>query len=369
MNLESFKSQFYFSNEHCNFNNAGQAQIPEVYKKTLQQWLERMHREGALMSVPGWLEVEKAREKLALFLGADAEETSIQLTTASAISQAAFGIPLKEGDEILTWDQEYPSNFYPWRVAAERSKAKVVQVASDKFNTPVESILNKINDKTKVIAVSWVQYQTGSVTDLKKLSEAVKGKNIWLVADVIQGVGVRPFNFRESGFDIICGGSHKWLCSAYGAAFLLVKKERISELAPIEVGAMTYGNPDTVKSFSIDPKINSHRFEPGSKAMLEVIAMGEVAALFKSVGIENIFAEACRLADLLRAGLKKRGYTLNCTSGPIVNFTSDKLENVVKKLTEARVAFVKRGPGIRISTHAYNRDEEVSYFFKVLDAE
>ena len=368
MSLDLFKSQFYFNNEHCNFNNAGQAQIPEIYKKTLNHWLERMHKEGALMSQEGWLEVEKAREKLAAFLGADIDETSIQLTTASSISQAAFGIPLNEGDEILTWDQEYPSNFYPWRVAAEKNKAKLIQVASENFNTPAENIINKITAKTKVIAVSWVQYQTGSVTDLKKISEAVKGKDIWLVADVIQGVGVRPFNFHDSSFDIIGGGSHKWLCSSYGAAFLLVKKERIPQLAPIEVGAMTYGNPDTVKSFSINPKNNSHRFEPGSKAMLEVIAMGEVAQLLGSVGIENIFKEACRLADLLRAGLRQRGYTLNCTSGPIVNFTTNDLQIVESKLTKARIAFVKRGPGIRVSTHAYNRDEHVNYFFKVLDS-
>lgn len=367
MNLAEFKAQFHYSPEHCNFNNAGQAQIPTVYKNTLQLWLERMHREGGLMSMAGWIEVEKAREKLAQFLGADADETSLQLTTASAISQAAFGIPLQAGDEILTWDQEYPSNFYPWRVAAENNQAKVIQVASDKLNTPVENILNKITDKTKVIAVSWVQYQTGAVTDLKKLSEAVKGKNIWLVADVIQGVGVRPFNFHDSGFDIICGGSHKWLCASFGAAFMLVKKERIPELAPIEVGAMTYGNPDTEKSFTIKPKNTAHRFEPGSKAMLEVIAMGEVASFFHSVGIENIFAEASRLADLLRKGLKQRGYSLNCTNGPIVNFSSADLPAIEKKLTVACIAYVKRGPGIRISTHAYNREEEINYFFKVLD--
>jgi cysteine desulfurase / selenocysteine lyase len=368
MNLAEFKSQFFYSPDHCNFNNAGHAQIPLVYKNTLKDWLERMHREGALMSMAGWIEVEKARAQLAQFLGADAEETSLQLTTASALSQAAFGIPLQAGDEILTWDQEYPSNFYPWRVAAERSHAKVIQVASDNFNTPVENILNKMTEKTKVIAVSWVQYQTGAVTDLKKLSEAVKGKNIWLVADVIQGVGVRPFNFHDCGFDIICGGSHKWLCASFGAGFMLVKKERILQLTPIEVGAMTYGNPDTLKSFTLEPKTTAHRFEPGSKAMLEVIAMGEVASLLQSVGIENIFAEACRLANLLRVGLKQHGYSLNCVSGPIINFTGVDIPLIEKKLTEARIAYVKRGPGIRISTHAYNRDEEINYFFKVLDS-
>jgi selenocysteine lyase/cysteine desulfurase len=88
--------------------------------------------------------------------------------------------------------------------------------------------------------------------------------------------------------------------------------------------------------------------------------------LLQSVGLQNIYNEASRLADLLREGLVQQGYILQCEGGPIVNFTGSDLLDVEKKLTAAKIGFAKRAGGIRLSTHAYNRDEEVEYFFRVL---
>lgn len=362
MKISEFKSHFFYSKERSNFNNAGQSLIPDVNQKVAMQWLERFYKEGASCAMEGWAQTEIVREKLAKFLGAEVGELAYFQTTASALSQAAFGIPLKQDDEILTWDQEYPSNFYPWRIAAHDAGAKLVQMKSTNWQTPLETILAGITPKTKVIAISWVQYSTGAVSDLAAIAKAVKGKSIWLVADAIQGAGVRPFNFKDSGFDIVCGGSHKWLCSSYGGGYMLIKKEKLLDLTPIEFGAMTYGDPDTVKSFTSEPKKTPHRFEPGSKAMIEVNAMGATLDLFTEIGIETLYYEATRLADRLREGIKSNGGDLFCTTGPIVNFkmqSPEKQKEVEAKLNAAKVAYAKRGPGIRLSPHAYNKDEEI----------
>ncbi len=344
--------------------------IPDLNRDLITKWVNRIYNEAAFCALEGWGQTEVTRKKLAQFIGADAEEISFIPTTASSISQAAFGIPLKTGDEILTWDQEYPSNFYPWRVAAERCGAKLIQVESgNNLETPAQRILDKVTTKTKVIAVSWVQYQAGSVTDLKAISNALKGKDIWLVADVIQGVGVRPFNFHDTGFDIICCGSHKFMCSSFGAGFMATKKSRMPEMDPIEVGAMTFGNPDTVKSFTIKPKTDGSRYEPGSKPMLEVIAMGGTLDLFLQTGIESIYKEASRLAKKLADGLTNKGYNVIAPEGPIINVATKSpqiLDQVAQKLMQANVSFAKRGPGIRLSTHAYIKDEEIDRVLNIL---
>ncbi len=370
MTISEFKSHFYYSPDHANFNNAGQAAIPDVNVKTAQHWLERFYKEGASCAMTGWGETEVVRKKIALFLGAETEEVAYFQTTASAISQAAFGIPLGKGDEILTWDQEYPSNFYAWNVAAVARGAKIISVASEDWETPAEKIIAAITEKTKVIAISWVQYQTGSVTDLKKIADSVLGRDIWLVADIIQGAGVRPFSFRDSGFDVVCGGSHKWLCSSYGAGYMIIKKSRMGQMQPIEFGAMTYGDPDTIKNLNNKPKETSHKFEPGSKAMIEVIAMGSTLDLFQETGIENIFAEASRLGELLRLGLKNVGYLVLNQSGPFVSVYSkdpEQMKKAEQKLKNAHIAYgPHRGPGIRLSVHACNRDAEIEYLLKTL---
>lgn len=370
MNITQFKSHFFHSNQRCNLNNAGQALIPDVNKQTALLWLERFYQEGAWCAPEGWAQTEIVRGKLAQFLGAYKEEIAFFQTTASALSQAAFSIPLQKEDEILTWDQEYPSNFYPWRLAAESKGAKVIQVESEKWETPVEKLLQRVTSKTKVVAISWVQYQTGAVTDLAFLADSLKEKNIWLVADVIQGVGVRPFDFHHSGFDIVCGGSHKWLCSSYGSSYMAIKKSRLEQLKPLEVGAMTFGDPDTKKSFDNQPKPTAHRFEPGSKSMIEVIAMGATLDLLLSIGIDNIYLEARRLTNRLKEGLQHTGYSVIGGDGSILNMIvpdANELKRIDQKLLTAKIAHAKRGPGIRFSPHAYNTDEEIDYLIQNLN--
>lgn len=369
MTIDQFKKHFSSDLGLIHLNNSGQSLIPDVNRDLAKKWIDRLYSEAAFCSMEGWAQTEVTRKKLAQFLGADSSEVSFFTTTASALSQAALGLPLQANDEILTWDQEYPSNFYPWRMAAEKSGAKLIQIESENFETPAQKILDRVNSKTKVIAISWVQYQTGSVTDLKLLSDKLKGSGIWLVADIIQGAGVRPFHFHDSGFDIVCGGGHKFMCSGYGAGFMIMKKDRMQQLPPIEFGAMTYGYPDTKKSFSIQPKADGSRYEPGSKALVEVIAMAASLDLFTEVGIEPIFKEASRLAGKLRKGLTGFGFKVFSTEGPILNFTtpnSDELDQVIQKLNQAKISFVHRGPGIRLSAHGFNRDQEIETVLKTL---
>lgn len=367
MNLQEFKSQFYSGSEYIHLNNSGQSLVPAGFRDSAKHWLDRFYTEGGHCSMEGWTQTEVTRKKLAEFLGADPSETAFFQTTASGLSQAAFGIPLGKGDEILTWDQEYPSNFYPWRMAAERSGAQVVIVPSQVSSTPAQALLDRVTKKTKVIAISWVQYQAGAETNLKFISDQLKGTGIWLVADTIQGVGVRPFNFHDSGFDIICGGGHKFLCSAYGTSYMVIKKDRQSALNPLEYGAMTFGTPDTEKSFSNQPRQNSARYEPGSKSMIEIIAMQATLDLFMSFGVKNIYAEATRLADKLTVGLKDLKMNLHSNGGNIVNFSASKPEQfatIEQALTQAKISFAKRGPGIRISPHGFNSDRDIE---KVLE--
>ncbi|MGE0631204.1 MAG: aminotransferase class V-fold PLP-dependent enzyme [Pseudobdellovibrionaceae bacterium] len=361
MKIEEFKNYFYSGPEFINLNNAGMANIPDVNRKTAIEWLDRFYREGARCNVEGWRKTDEVRTKLAKFLGADEEEVGCFQTTAAALSQAAFGIKLNSGDEILTWDQEYPSNYYPWLKAAERSSAKLIQIESENWQTPVQKILNRVTAKTKVIAISWVQYQTGAVSDLKIISDAVKEKEVWLVADVIQGVGVRPFNFRESGFDIVCGGSHKWLCSQFGAGYMVIKKNKMHELQPMQYGAMSFGTPDTPKNPQNPLRSTAFRFEPGSKAMVEWIALGASLDLFSQIGVPTLFKEVSRLSLLLAEGLRNQTH-LVWHEAPFVTFApanKNNLELCVQKLEAAKISFARRGPGIRLSVHAYNRDEEI----------
>src|SRR5690606_12642038 len=127
--------------------------------------------------------------------------------------------------------------------------------------------------------VSWVQFRNGAITDLQALTSLARAKGILTCADIIQGAGLLPFDFAASGLDAACGGSHKWMASAHGAGFMILREELQERFLPLMVGAMTYGDPDR----PVDPNAKPHRgplrFEPGGKAFVEIIALGAAARL------------------------------------------------------------------------------------------
>jgi selenocysteine lyase/cysteine desulfurase len=278
---------------------------------------------------------------------------------------------LRPGDEILLWDQEYPSHLYPWKTAADRSGAVLKLVRSGPiFSTPVEQLLESITPQTKVISISWVQFQSGAVTELAPLVEQVRKKgDIWIVLDVIQGVGQFPFDFEKSGVDAICGGSHKWLTSPVGVGYLAIRPERVQALRPIQIGAYTYGTCEDPADLACIPKTDALKFEAGSKQVLEILALGASVKLMHQTGMDVISSEAYRLAEILRNGLTERGYEILNSNGPksrgaIVTFKArDKTELILK---DHKVSYAIRGGGIRLSPHAWNRDEHIERVLKWL---
>lgn len=369
MDIAQFKDQYFSSPSLIALNNAGVSQISNRTLETLKSGHEKVHRLGAGAYPELISEMEQTRSRLAAFLGATPEETVFFGSTAAAISQIALSFPLQKGDEILTWDQEYPSNFYPWKVAAEKAGAKLVIAKSEgTLETSAERLLSFVGEKTKIIAFSWVQYRTGSVTDLNTVTSFAKARGIFTCADIIQGAGAVPFDFQRSGLDAACGGSHKFFSSPLGIGYLLLQKKHLTRFFPTSVGAFTFGTPEDLSNPDAAMRTDVLRYEPGAKNIVDIVAFGTSLQLFNEVGIENIHAEIVRLADQLYEGIQNKGFKINSlrqtTRVPHVNFTCD--EKAKNRLLEKGAQFGIRPPGLRLSPHAFTRDETISQFLSLL---
>jgi cysteine desulfurase/selenocysteine lyase len=363
--LQLFKNSFFKNSDFVHLNNAGLAPISIPAANAAKFWIERFAEEGMHCNDDYMLAAETARAQLAQLSGCQAGEIAFFQSTAGAISQVAFGMDLKPRDEVLLWAQEYPSNLYPWKVACDLRGAslKIVPNEAD-LSTPLEKILSQVTSATRVISISWVQFQTGAMTDLKALAEFAQARGIWTVVDVIQGLGALPFHFHQLGIDFACGGSHKWMVSPVGVGFLITRQEHIRKLKPITIGASTYGTCEDPSDLNCQPKLDALRFESGSKQVLEITALGASAELLHSVGPNVIQAENSRLAELLSQDLKNQGYEIhtNAKRNPgFVNFSSPKwtAAELAQKLNAAKVSCALRGPGVRLSPHAFNSDEDI----------
>jgi cysteine desulfurase/selenocysteine lyase len=363
--LKNYKAAFFHSEKRLHFNNAGLAPISKPARDKILYWGNRFYEEGFYTDLDYVNDVLYSRTTLSKLIGCHPFEIAFFQSTASAISQLCFHYPLSSGDEVITWDQEYASNLYPWQEACKRSNATLIIAESEKnLTTPVEKIIAKITSRTKVIAISWVQFFTGAKTDLLTLSKITKAKNIFLFVDVMQGLGLHEFNMKEWGVDAVAGGSHKWLTSPIGVGFLALDMKHMNTIAPHNVGAYTFGTCDDPTDLLCMPKKDALKFEAGSKQVLEITALGASVDLILKTSVKVIEAEVLRLSGMLAEGLRSSGYEVHHNQSSIVNFIPR--ADSAEKLRAIPCNFALRGPGIRLSPHAFNSDDEIAKVLNVL---
>ena len=362
--LENYKADFYREGNRLHLNNAGLAPISRSARNKIHYWGERFYQEGFYTDLDYMEDVDFSRTVLSKLIGCEQQEIAFFQSTASAISQLCFQFPLAGKDEIITWDQEYASNLYPWQEACKRAGAQLIIVPSEKnLTTPVDKIIEKISPRTKVIAISWVQFLTGAMTDIKSLAKITQEKNIFLFVDIMQGLGLHSFKMKEWGVDAVAGGSHKWLTSPVGVGFLALDMKHMNKIKPHNVGAYTFGTCDDPTDLECIPKRDALKFEAGSKQVLEITALGASIDLILKTTIPVIEKEVLRLSKMLQTGLLKQGFEVHYNNSSIVNFIPK--NDSTNRLKSIPCNYALRGPGIRLSPHAFNTDQDIE---KVLNA-
>ncbi|WP_409479159.1 aminotransferase class V-fold PLP-dependent enzyme [Pseudobdellovibrio sp. HCB154] len=375
--LEAYKAQFN-RNELVHLNNAGLQPITRAAREKIDYWSRRFWEEGYNTDKDYAADVANTRASLASMIGCEAGEVAFFSSTAGAISQVAFSCGLNPGDEVLMWDQEYGSHLYPWKAACDQVGANLVIVESEKnLATPMEKYLKAITAKTKVMAFSWVQFQAGSqMEDIKHVIETAKQNGIFVSVDIIQGFGLHPCEIWNWGADAVMGGSHKWLSSPVGVGYLALRKNHIAKFKPHVIGMYTYGTCDDPSDFACVPKRDALKFEPGSKQVLEIAAMGASIEVLQKTGIKNIETEALRLAKIFRQGLMNLGYEIvspyqseKINSTPFINvkprgsMTNKELSD---KLNKEKIFHAVRGPGLRFTPNAFNTETDLEKALFVL---
>jgi selenocysteine lyase/cysteine desulfurase len=272
------------------------------------------------------------------------------------------------------WDQEYSSHLYPWKEACDVAKAHLkILNSEDNLETPTEKFLTALTEKTKVVAFSWVQFSSGARMDVERVIKTCKERNIFVFVDIAQGLGLHPCKLWDWGADGVAGSSHKWLVSPVGVGYLAIRNSLALKMKPRVFGAYTYGTCDDPSDFACEPKKDSSKFEPGSKQVLEITALGASCDLINKTGVDIIEKESLRLTENLRQGLKDLNYKIinsftNKNSAILIFMPKDlgQIEAVTNKLSKNNINFAKRGGGIRLSPHAFNTDTDIDNILRVL---
>ncbi len=183
--------------------------------------------------------LDSAREALARFVGADAEDLVFVPNATSGVNTVLRSLEFQRGDELLVTDQEYNACRNALDFAAERAGARVV-VAKLPFpvrdaDELVAPILERVTSRTRLALVDHVTSQTGLVMPLRRVVNELASRGIDTLVDGAHAPGMVPLNLKDLGVAYYSGNCHKWICAPKGAALLHVRRDRQKAIRPLTI--------------------------------------------------------------------------------------------------------------------------------------
>lgn len=347
--------------------------------KAEQDFSERQMRLGyALYLESDWVdEVRATREAFGELMRTNADDITILRNASEGVNIIANGYPFEPGDEIISYVHEYPANHYPWRLQ-ERERGAVLKLLGDDsgedqlFTWSFEELERLTTERTKVIALSHVQFTSGYAADLKRLASFASERGIDLIIDAAQSLGVMEVHPEELGISGVVSSGWKWLLGPLGTGVLYTSPALREKLSDTMVGADTMKQGTDYLNHTWDPVESGHRFQFSTSPRGIVSGLGvAVRELHLKYGIEAIKNEVFRLQDLFLEALVQDRYAPVIFEGVhrsgILSLKTDLDPNrVALKCRNQKVIVTARGGFVRLAPHFYNGDEELLEAAKIM---
>lgn len=359
--------------KHYNFqNNAGVAPLSGPARDAMIRYAEQA---GASAGLGGnfYKHAEHMRKLAARLINASPDEVTFVKNTTEGLGWVANGLNWNTGDNVVTTSIEFPANMYPWMDLQSRG-VQLKKVPEDNGRIPVERMAEAIDSRTRVVAVSAVQYASGYRVDLAELGRICKVRGVFLCVDAIQALGVCPVDVQAMNIDFLSADGHKWLCGPEGLGIFYCNASLIGHLRPVMAGWLCMVDALDFGNYRFEYVDNARKFDTGSYNLSGVFGLGASIEMFLEVGIDAVHQYVLGLTDRLVAGLRDKGYRVLSSREPgeasgIVTFVSDRHDQaaLVEHLRqEHRTVIALREGRLRASPHVYNNEAEIDALIELL---
>ncbi|MBU0616640.1 MAG: aminotransferase class V-fold PLP-dependent enzyme [Planctomycetes bacterium] len=377
MRLEEIREKFPITRNYNFQNHAAIAPMSAPAAEALIGYAREIS-EAAYLRGTYYRAAERVRGSAAKLINADPAEVTFVKNTCEGINYIANGVEWLTRDNVVTTTMEFPANLYPW-LALEHRGVRVLRVEDEEGRIPFDRIAAAINNRTRLVTVSAVQWSNGFRMDLTRLGELCKEKGVLLFVDAIQALGVHPIDVRAMNIDFLSAGGHKWLTSPEGTGLFYCKRELCEHIKPPEIGYMCMKHPFEHRVEKFDCRElhdDARRFDSGVYNLPGICALGASIDLLLEVGISEVQVRVKQLTDLLAEGLRSKDWRVHSPrtasewSG-IVSFSSQRHDTaeIRKHLREEfKIVVAKRMRRLRASPHFYNSTDEIRQLIDALPA-
>ena len=376
MNSITAEKDFPSAKNFVYLNAANVALMYSGAEKCIQDWFKDValngsnnFNEDAEQNVFEVLHLAAAR-----LINTSSENISAGSSATELLSSLAWAVSPTKDQNVVSTRIVFPSTVYPWQRVANSTGCEV-RLANENNNfVNVDDIIDLIDQDTKVVCVSHVEFSNGQAFDLDLLSQAAHEHDALFVVDATQSAGAIPIDVKKTPIDVLVAGAYKWLCGPFGAAFMYITSELLDKLEPGLVGFRSHENMWDLNASRLEYSKDAKKFEFSTMAFGCAIGLARSIDYLNTIGVKNIFDYNMQLCDILIEGLQSRNAVINSpldkkNGSSIITayFDGVDTETIIKSLKAAQIFVSNRAGSIRFSPHLYNNDIDIETTLTELD--
>ncbi len=365
---------FKVTETHAYLNSAAVSPIPSTAIEAINWQLNDVAANGTL-HFSDWVATKgRARSLVAQMLKVLPEQVAFIRNTSDGMASIANGLAWKSGDNIVSFEREFPANFYAWRRIRDEYGVELRLCPERDGRIDQDELINMIDSNTKVVALSAVQFASGFKVDLERVGRAARAVDALFCVDIIQGFGAMPFDLPAQFVDAACGASHKWLCAPEGCGIIYLSDRARERVRPTLVGWISVDEPWDFEDRDQSFKPTALAWESGTGPAALFYGLEQSLKLLIAADPENIQNYLETLTDELCDSLAGLDYEMISSRTPGENSSIVCIKHrsgltssqIAAQLESNDVIVSPRGDRLRIAPHFYNNSEDVDRLIKNL---
>lgn len=348
-------------------NSAAVAPPPLIAVEAVQRQLADVSSNGSL-NYSEWVKTKgRCRSLVAEMLNVRSEQVAFLRNTSDGFAAAAAGIRWSAGDNIVSFEGEFPANFYPWRSVRDRFGVELRLCRETDGRVDVDEMLGFIDSNTRLVTISAVQFASGFRADLERIGDAARRVGALFAVDIIQAFGAMPLDLSGLGVDIAAGASHKWLCSPEGCGIFVISERALETVEPMLVGWISVEDPWDFADRGQSYKHGALALESGTGPASLFYGLEQSLTLLRDTGLGAIRDHLNELTDSLCDHLSSRNYQLVSSRRPeeksqivcVKHRDGIPSAKIAKDLEAKGIIVSPRGDRLRIAPHFFNNLEDI----------
>ncbi len=309
---------------------------------------------------------EELRERAARLFGATGDRIAILSSASELLGQIPLLIPPIGGRKILAVATDFPAVTRPWLRLAASGDCQVQFVEDDPASDLTDDLITALDRQTALIAVSCVQYATGTQLDVPRLQSAANQAGARLVIDATQAAGALAIDAAAWDADVVVSSGYKWLGGHGGVALAVMAPSLLERMPPLP-GWMGAPDPFDFDATQVLLADDARRYTQSTMSYVSIAALTASLDQLLSLGAAQIETHARRLSATLIERVSKNGWqpfrdpSDRAASPHIVSLMrpGQELESTLEALRTAKIVCSSRGGRVRVSLAPYNDEGDI----------